>query len=268
MCKTQTFSLPPLNFTLCLSPTSKKTRGIEMNASLQQASLDPASAAHFVDQVMTARTAKRGFLDTPVSIELVRDILSVARYAPSSSNTQPWQCYVLVGEARERITSKAVDIFRAGPEKLQPEYPFFPQPLHEPFAARFNCFRGRLGDAVGVPRSDKYGRLKDVERQFRFFEAPVGLIFTMDRGLELASFICYGCFLQNIMLAAKARGLDTCAQQIWSLQHALLREELKFDDGQMVVAGMSLGYANNALAENNMCLEKLLVDEFTMFVEQ
>ena len=236
-----------------------------MHASLkwEETEIDRAIV---VDSVMMERRAKRGFLPTPVPKDVVIDILNAARFAPSSSNTQPWKCYVLTESARDRITSKAVEIFRQGPEKLAPEYPFFPQPLHDPFIARFNQFRGQLGDAVGVPRSDKYGRLKDVERQFRFFEAPVGMIFTMDRKLEWASFICYGCFLQNLMLAAKARGLDTCAQQIWSLQHRLLREELGFPETDMVVAGMSLGWADNTLAENNMTNHKLAVEEFAEFL--
>jgi len=236
---------------------------MQVNLKWDKSEIDGAS---IVDQIMMERRAKRGFLSTPVPHETVNDILNAARYAPSSSNTQPWRCYVLTGSARERITSKAVEIFRAGPEKLAPEYPFFPQPLHDPFIGRFNQFRGQLGDAVGVPRSDKYGRLKDVERQFRFFEAPVGLIFTMDRKLEWASFICYGCFLQNLMLAAKARGLDTCAQQIWSLQHQLLRSELGFPESDMVIAGMSLGWADNTLPENNMVNHKLAIEDFVEFV--
>ncbi|MBY5779403.1 nitroreductase [Rhizobium leguminosarum] len=233
------------------------------NLTWDKSDIDRATV---VDQIMMERRAKRGFLNTPIPTETVNEILNAARFAPSSSNTQPWRCYVLTGSARDRITSKAVEIFRAGPEKLAPEYPFFPQPLHDPFIGRFNQFRGQLGDAVGVPRSDKYGRLKDVERQFRFFEAPVGMIFTMDRKLEWASFICYGCFLQSLMLAAKARGLDTCAQQIWSLQHQLLREELGFPETDMVIAGMSLGWADNALPENNMVNQKLAIEDFVEFV--
>ncbi|MGN5479253.1 hypothetical protein ACTMU2_26840 [Cupriavidus basilensis] len=111
----------------------------------------------------------------------------------------------MIGDARDRLADAAVEAYRADPEHLAPEYRFFPQPPHEPYSARFNAFRGQLGDAQGVPRSDKAGRRRDVERQFRFFDAPIGLIFTMDRRLEWASFICYGCFLQNIMLAARAR---------------------------------------------------------------
>lgn len=220
-----------------------------------------------IDELICERRTKRCFLNRPVPLETVREILSVAKYAPSSSNTQPWRCYVVTGEARERVTTAAVEAFRAGPEKLTPEYPFFPQPLHDPYSSRFNTFRGQLGDAQGVHRSDKAGRMRDVERQFLFFDAPVGIIFTMDRRLEWASFICYGCFLQNIMLAAKARDLDTCPQQIWSLQYPVLRAELGIPEGEMVVAGMSLGYADNSMPENRMALHKLEVEEFTTFVD-
>jgi nitrobenzene nitroreductase len=221
----------------------------------------------YIDELICERRTKRAFLDRPVPLETVKDILSVAKYAPSSSNTQPWRCYVVTGEARARVTEAAVNAFRAGPEKLAPEYPFFPQPLHDPYSSRFNTFRGQLGDAQGVHRSDKAGRMRDVERQFLFFDAPVGIIFTMDRRLEWASFICYGCFLQNIMLAAKGRDLDTCPQQIWSLQYPVLRAELGIPEGEMVIAGMSLGYADNSMPENRMALHKLEVDEFTTFVD-
>ena len=224
-------------------------------------------ATKFTEELIRGRQSKRGFSDRPVSIDVVREILSIAKYAPSSSNTQPWRCYVLTGNARDKISGAAVDAYRAGPEKLVPEYPFLPKELPALFSSRFNTFRGMLGDAQGVHRSDIVGRRRDVERQFRFFNAPVGLIFTMDRRLEWASFLCYGCFLQNIMLAARANGLDTCPQQIWSLQSAVLRAGLGIPDGEMVVAGMSLGYADNTIPENNMVLDKLELDEFVSFID-
>jgi nitrobenzene nitroreductase len=223
--------------------------------------------ALFIDDLIRERSAKRGFLDRAVPMEMVRDILSAAKHAPSSSNSQPWRCYVITGKSRERITEAAVQAYRASPEGQAPEYPFFPPELHDPYKTRFHTFRGQLGDAQGCCRSDKQGRRRDVERQFRFFDAPVGIIFTMDRRLEWASFLCYGCFLQNVMLAAKGRGLDTCPQQIWSLQHPLLRAELNLSDDQMVVAGMSLGWADNSLAENKMTVARLELEEFTTFVD-
>lgn len=237
-----------------------------MSANPRMESME-LSANPFIDDLIRDRHTKRGFLDRPVALDMVRDILEVARYAPSSSNTQPWRCYVVTGEARKRVTTAAVAAFRAGPEKLEPEYAFFPQPLPDPYSTRFNTFRGQLGDAQGVHRSDKTGRMRDVERQFLFFDAPVGIIFTMDRCLERASFICYGCFLQNVMLAARGRGLDTCPQQIWSLQYPVLRAELGIPEDEMVIAGMSLGWADNRLAENRMTLHKVEVDDFTSFID-
>jgi len=228
----------------------------------------PMHTTPFIDDLIRERRSKRGFIDREVPIDVVKDILSVAKYAPSSSNTQPWRCYVVTGEARERVTKAAVAEFRANHDKLKPEYPFFPQPLHEPYSTRFNTFRGQLGDAQGVHRSDKAGRMRDVERQFLFFDAPVGVIFTMDRRLEWASFLCYGCFLQNVMLAAKGRGLDTCPQQIWSLQHHVLRAELGIPADEMVIAGMSIGWADNDLPENRMTLQKNEVESFASFIHQ
>jgi nitrobenzene nitroreductase len=225
------------------------------------------AATRFTETLIRGRRSKRAFLDRPVPLRAVRDILSVAKYAPSSSNTQPWKCYVLTGSARERITDAAVDAYRAGPDTLAHEYPFFPKDLPAPYSSRFNMFRGMLGDAQGVARSDIVGRRRDVERQFRFFDAPVGLIFTMDRCLEWASFLCYGCFLQNVMLAARAEGLDTCPQQIWSLQSDVLRKGLGIPDCEMVVAGMSLGYADNSVPENNMAIQRLELDAFVSFID-
>lgn len=216
--------------------------------------------------LIRGRQSKRGFLNQAIPMATVRRILSVAKYAPSSSNTQPWRCYVVSGDARERITEAAVAAYRENPDAMPLQYPFFPKELPNPFSSRFNTFRGKLGDAQGVPRSDIVGRRRDVERQFRFFDAPVGLIFTMDRRLEWASFLCYGCFLQNIMLAARAEGLDTCPQQIWSLQAAVLHRELDIPEGEMVIAGMSLGYADNSLPENRMHLDKLELEDFVSFV--
>ena len=221
----------------------------------------------YIDERIKCRRAKRGFTDKSVPTEVVKDILSIARFAPSSSNTQPWKCYVLTGKARERVVAAAVKNFNDNHDKLAPEYPFFPEPLHEPHLSVFTKFRGQLGDAQGVERSDKESRRRDVARQFMFFGAPVGLIFTMDRKLVPASFICYGAFLQTVMLAAQGRGLDTLPQQIWSLQYQVLRKELGIPESDMVVCGMCIGYADNGLPENNMALDKFGPEKFATFLD-
>lgn len=106
-------------------------------------------AAALVAATMRERRSKRAFLNTPVPMATVRRILSAASHAPSSSNTQPWRCYVVTGEARQRITDAAVAAYRANPETLPLQYPFFPKDLPAPFKTRFHTFRGMLGDAQG-----------------------------------------------------------------------------------------------------------------------
>ncbi|MDH2384486.1 nitroreductase [Bradyrhizobium sp. CER78] len=238
-----------------------------MTLELQRQAPKDSENPFYIDEIIRGRRAKRGFTDKPVPIEVVKDILSIARFTPSSSNTQPWKCYVLTGKARERLVEAAVKNFNDNHDKLVPEYPFFPDPIPEPHASWFTKFRGQLGDAQGVERSDKEGRRRDVARQFKFFGAPVGLIFTMDRRLVPASFICYGGFLQTVMLAAKGRGLDTLAQQIWSLQYPLLRKELGIPESDMVVCGMCIGYADNGLPENDMALDKFGPEKFATFLD-
>lgn len=218
-----------------------------------------------VDQAIASRRTKRGYLEKPVDLATVRQILGVAAWSPSSSNTQPWRTYVLTGAARERLSAAAVQRWRQNPDDLFPEYPYFPPELHEPFLSRRNNFGGTMGDAYGVAREDKEGRDRFLERQFQFFGAPIGMIFTMDRRLAFASFICYGTFMQSIMIAARARGLDTCTQQIWSLMHPLLQAELGLPEHEMVIAGLSLGWADNRLAQNQLNLPKLAVDDFVTF---
>lgn len=220
-----------------------------------------------IDQLIRDRRSKRGYLDKPVAPETLRDILEVARFAPSSSNSQPWRCIVMTGRTLGRVTERAVQRYRIAPESLTPEYPFFPAELHEPYAQRVYLFRDQLGEAQGCPRTEKALRMLNIERQYRFFDAPVGLIFIMDRKLERANFICYGCFLQNIMLAAKARGLDTCPQQIWSLQHAVLREELDIPAQDMVVAGMALGWADSERLENHIETPRSPLSEMATFFD-
>lgn len=220
-----------------------------------------------IDHLIQSRRSKRGYLARPVAPETIKEILQVARFAPSSSNSQPWRCIVLTGRTLGRVTDSAVQRYRSAPESLAPEYPFFPAELHEPYAQRINSFRDQLGEAQGCPRTEKAVRMLNIERQYRFFDAPVGLIFTMDRKLERANFICYGCFLQNIMLAAKARRLDTCPQQIWSLQHWVLRQELNIPADDMVVAGMALGWADPDLLENHLETPRTELDEMATFYD-
>lgn len=225
-------------------------------------------SAPIVDDVIRSRRAIRRFLPRPVPAQMVRDILGVARHAPSASNIQPWKCYVVTGAARDQLVADALAAFRTEFQAHGAEYDFYPAELPRPFHGRRGEFGMKLGGALGIDQADMAARMAFMARNFMFFDAPVGLIFTIDRGLERASFIDYGCFLQNVMLAAKARGLDTCAQQTWAMLHKVLRARLPITDGEMVVCGMSMGWADLDGPENRLGLDKEDVDSFAAFFDE
>lgn len=227
-----------------------------------------STVAHrsLVDDLIRARHAVRNFTDKPIPIETVRDILDLGRFAPSGSNIQPWKCYVVTGATRDRLCAAAVAAFRANPMGQASEYEFYPPELPEPCLHRRAAFGMKLGNAVGIAQDDMPARLAFGARNFLFFGAPVGIIFTIDRRLERASFIDYGCFLQTVMLAAKARGLDTCAQQTWATVHPIVRAELGVPEEELVVCGMSLGYADEGAPENSLGLDKAPVEDFAIFL--
>ncbi|HTU09889.1 MAG TPA: nitroreductase [Allosphingosinicella sp.] len=229
----------------------------------------PWLTAPLIDEVIESRRAIRRFLPQGVSPQTVREILAVARHAPSASNIQPWTCHVLTGAARDRLVGDALAAFRAdGPQALSSEYEFYPAELPQPFLGRRAAFGAKLGGALGVDQADMAARLQVMARNFMFFEAPVGIIFTIDRRLERASLIDYGCFLQNVMLAARARGLDTCPQQTWAMMHRVIRPALGLGEEEMVVCGMAMGFADPDAPENALNLARETPEHFAVFHEE
>lgn len=221
-----------------------------------------------VDATIRARRATRRFLPKPVPLSIVRDILEVARHAPSGTNIQPWRAWVVAGTARDRLCAATVEALRAsGPQPQRDEYKYYPDSFPELYLGRRMAFGAAFGAALGLAHDDMKGRMAQMARQFTFFEAPVGIIFTMDRQLELGSLLDYGCFLQNVMIAAKARGLDTCPQQSWCQFHDVIRAELGIPESEMLVCGMSLGWADEQAPENRLRHPRAAIEDFVSFCE-
>ncbi len=229
----------------------------------------PADAmTEAVDATIVARHAVRRFRKEPVPVRTVRDILNVARYAPSGTNIQPWRAWVVMGEARDRLCAATVAaLLAAGPQPQEDEFRYYPAEFPAANLARRMAFGAAFGAAMGVAHDDMKARMQVMARQFLFFDAPVGIIFTMDRRLEHGSLLDYGCFLQTVMIAAKARGLDTCAQQSWCQFHRVIRAELGIPESEMLVCGMSLGWADESAAENSLNLGRAPVEDFATFCE-
>ena len=229
----------------------------------------PPESTAAVDAAIATRRAVRAFLPTPVPRQTIEDILAVASRAPSGTNTQPWKVTVLTGAARQRLT----DAIRAAyddPEQRKhhaEEYAYYPVKWVDPYLARRRKIGWDLYALLGIGREDKARMHEQHGRNYAFFDAPVGMIFTIDRIMEQGSWLDYGMFLENIMIAARARGLDTCPQAAFTQFHRIIREQIGLPDNEMVVCGMSLGYADMSRVENTLVTEREPVSGFARFIE-
>ena len=222
-----------------------------------------------VDAAITSRRSVRGFLPTPVPRSVIEDILTVASRAPSGTNTQPWKVYVLTGRAREDLTRKilaAYDDPAVRATHLE-EYAYYPTQWVSPYIDRRRKLGWDLYGLLGIGKTDKAAMHAQHGRNYRFFDAPVGLIFTIDRILEKGSWLDYGMFLQNVMVAARGRGLDTCPQAAFMQFHRIITEHIGAPSGETVVCGMSLGHADPDALANRLDTEREPVAGFAEFVE-
>ncbi len=229
-----------------------------------------ADARAAVDAAITSRRSIRRFLPRPVARETVEDILRVAARAPSGTNTQPWQVHVLTGAARERLSARLVAAYDLpdAATRYTEEYAYYPVEWKDPYLARRRKVGWDLYGLLGIAKGDKQAMHAQHRRNFQFFDAPVGLLFSIDRVMQQGSWLDYGMFLQNIMVAARARGLDTCPQAAFTAFHSLIADELGLQPTQQVVCGMSLGWADPDAVENTLHTERAAVGEFTVFLER
>lgn len=222
-----------------------------------------------VDAAITSRRSIRAFLDKPVARDDLEAILEVAARAPSGTNTQPWKVYVLQGGAR-RALSDAILAVHTDPERAREhteEYAYYPREWVSPFIDRRRKVGWDLYSLLGLTRDNKAGMAAQHARNFNFFDAPVGLIFTIDRVMEQGSWLDYGMFLQNIMVAARGRGLDTCPQAAFTQYHRIIAEQLQLPANETVVCGMALGWADPAKIENSLVTEREPLSGFVRFAE-
>lgn len=230
----------------------------------------PTSAEiELVDRAITSRRSIRAFLPTPVARADIEAVLDVARRAPSGSNTQPWKVYVLTGESKARLSESVLAAYDH-PEAdtlHREEYPYYPRTWVDPYQSRRRKVGWDLYSLLGIGRADKARMHAQHARNFRFFDAPVGIIFTIDRVMEQGSWLDYGMFLEAVMVGARARGIDTCPQAAFTQFHRIIGEHLGLSADEMVVCGMSMGYANPDAVENTLITERAPVSDFTRFFD-
>ena len=191
-----------------------------------------------VSEAIARRISIRAFRPDPVAEDVVADILTRAAQAPSGGNLQPWRVYGLAGEPLAAFKAQVA----ANPFGEEPEYHVYPPNLWEPFRTRRFQNGEDLYATIGIPREDKPARLRQLAKNGDFFGAPVGLFFCLDRKLGPPQWADLGMFMQNVMLLAVERGLETCPQEYWARYPKTVAEFLGLTDDQMLFAGMALGY--------------------------
>jgi nitroreductase len=217
-----------------------------------------------VDDAITSRRSVRGFLPDPVPLETVKHILNVAARAPSGTNIQPWQAHVLVGDAKEKLTQAIMKRREEGP--ADPEISYYPKKWFEPYLARRRKVGFDLYGLLGIEKGDKDKMWAQFGRNYQWFDAPVGMIFSMHRDLEIGSWMDMGMFLQNIMLAARGQGLHTCPQAAWVEYPKTVAEAIDLPDERVIVCGMCLGYEDTSRIENSLVTERDACETFTTFM--
>lgn len=224
------------------------------------------SVAMTVEEALLSRRSIRAFTKDPVPKELVEKILSLASRAPSGTNVQPWKVYAIAGEVRDRVAADMHAAFMAhGEEGWKREYEYYPTKWREPYLGRRRKLGWDLYGLLGIGKGEREKTKAQHSRNFLFFDAPAGLIFTIDRDLEKGSWLDYGMFLQSVMLAARGLGLDTCPQAALASAHEILRRHLGIPPEQVVVCGMSLGYARADAVENGLVTAREPVAGFAAF---
>jgi nitroreductase len=221
-----------------------------------------------VDHAITSRHSIRAFLPTPVPRETIEQILAVAARAPSGTNTQPWQVHVLMGEAKAALSRDIRAAYDDPAERARhtEPYAYYPTEWVSPYIDRRRKVGWDLYGLLGIAKTDKARMHEQHARNYDFFGAPVGLMFTIDRVMQQGSWLDYGMFLQSVMVAARARGLDTCPQAAFTQFHRLIARHLGLGEGQTVVCGMSLGWADAAAVENTLVTEREPVAGFARFL--
>ena len=220
-----------------------------------------------VSDAINTRRSLRAFLPEQVDTDVVQNILSTAARAPSGTNMQPWKTYVVSGETRQQLCDTTCLAFDGPPGTHTSEVRYYPESWFEPYLGRRRQVGWALYNLLGIKKGDRERTHAQHRRNFQFFDAPVGMIFTIHRDLATGSWLDYGMFMQNVMLLAREQGLHTCPQAAWADYHTAVRQVLPLDDEEIVVSGLALGYADSSAIENTLVTERVGVSDHVEFLE-
>ena len=224
------------------------------------------SAATAVDHAINTRQSVRAFLPTPVERATVEELLKLASRSASGSNIQPWRIRVIAGDIKERLTKAIFDaVARDGFEPYQREWNYYPVNWREPFHGRRRKIGWDMYSLLGVAKGDFEGTTRARMRNYEFFGAPVGMIFTLDEDLEIGSWLDLGIYLGALMIAARGHGLHTCPQAAFADFHKIIRPLLDIPEKEVIICGMALGHIDPDAPINKLVTTRAPLDDFASF---
>ncbi len=219
-----------------------------------------------VEDAIAGRQSTRAFLtEKEVPRELILKVLEIAGRAPSGSNIQPWKVFVVTGEKKTALSEALLARHMSG-DPGKREYNYYPVEWREPYIGRRRECGWGLYSTLGIQKGDKERMLRQHGRNYEFFGAPVGLFFTLDRDMELGSWLDTGMFIQSVMLAARGEGLETCPQAAFCNYHDTVGEHVGIPADQQLVCGMALGFPDNDAVVNTFRTTRIDPETFTTFV--
>ena len=218
-----------------------------------------------VEGIKTRRSARK-YRSDPIARELLQEVMNLAKWAPSDMNTQPWQVAVVEGTTKQQLADQIISA-RENNEAPNPDYNYYPDQWEEPYKSRRKACGLALYNALDIQRGDIGKQKQAWNNNYRFFDAPVGLLFFIDKQLNQGSWLDMGMFIQNVMLAATDSGLSTCPQASLAEYPDIVRNLLNIDDHYAVVCGMSLGYEDKTHPANSFRLEREAVNSFTSWYD-
>lgn len=215
-----------------------------------------------VTEAIKSRRSIRAFLDKPVEKSLMEEILQQAARAPSGGNLQPWKVYAISGEVRDQLVNTVSEKQATNPIGDGSEYNIYPPDLIDPYRSRRRDVGNQLYQLIGIPREDKAAKFAQLAKNFQFFGAPVGLIFTFDKQMGLGQHVDLGLYMQNVLLLCKEKGLDTCPQEAWAVWHQTIRDVVGIPQNELVFCGVAVGYADPGEKINELVSERASLEEF------
>jgi nitroreductase len=222
--------------------------------------------AHAVDDAINTRQSVRAFLPRPVERAEVEELLKLAARSASGSNIQPWRIRVIGGDVKDRLEKAIFDaVARDGFEPYQREWNYYPVNWREPFLGRRRKIGWDMYSLLGVPKGDFEGTHRARMRNYEFFGAPVGMIFTLDEDLEIGSWLDLGIYLGTLMVAARGHGLHTCPQAAFADFHKIIRELLDIPENEIIICGMALGHIDPDAPINKLVTERAPLADFATF---